>query len=44
MDGLMLQQEELKDLHQQSKKIAEDLAKERDNLLKQKVDNKKKLA
>lgn len=44
MDGLMLQQEELKDLHQQSKQIAADLAKDRDNLLKQKVDNKKKLA
>lgn len=44
MDDLMLQQEELKDLHQHSKELADELAGDRELLLKLKVENKKKLA
>lgn len=44
MDDLMFQQEELKDLHTESKDIANELAGDRAKLLKLKVDNKKKLA
>lgn len=40
----MLQQEELKDLHNKSKEIADELARDRDEILKLKVENKKKLA
>jgi predicted nucleic acid-binding Zn-ribbon protein len=43
-DDLTFQQEELKDLHQESKDIANDLAVDRQKLLKLKVDNKKMLA
>jgi chromosome segregation ATPase len=44
IDVLMIQQEELKDLHKQSKELSNELQSERAELLQAKIDNKKKLA